>query len=347
MYIPTSPGVDGREVANTQAKSNVDSAIRALRHKGVSEPVQEQVRSQWNAVADDGELWGNLSNSLVIFISPDHSEEYVLPNVLESRTTIGGRFDISQLVRAVTTPQLAFALTISGNGWNLWQATENTRASELPLTGEYPENADESANRAIIRGQRAPRRLVGDEGQNVFLEQYAKTVADAVRSELNVRDQSADQPLFLFASDSLAAMIKDQDLPWKIVHVNGSPDNLRPDQIDSAIRERLGALTSAALSERAEAIGNKSSAGLAVSEVSDVARAAVAGAVRVLYYNIDTRATGTLDESTGEITEGEDDLLSQLAVQILKTGGDVHAVREDEITAQAWNGKLLAELRYA
>ena len=49
-------------------------------------------------------------------------------NVIQ--TQMGAYFDIGQLVRAVMTPQEAYALTLSANGWNLWRATAAARALE-------------------------------------------------------------------------------------------------------------------------------------------------------------------------------------------------------------------------
>jgi len=61
----------------------------------------------------------------------------------------------------------------------------------------------------------------------------------------------------------------------------------------------------------------------------------------------DTR--GFLDDATGAIAfdaDNGEDLLSRLAVHVLRNGGEVLAVRPEEVTAQIWNGKVLAELRH-
>ena len=352
IYISTSPTAEGRTLATTSAKSAVDSAIRTLKEQGHPEDVQKQLRDQWASIADDRDLWGQLKNSLVIFLSPTVAEEYVLPNDLESRTTLGTHFDISLLVRAVTTPQHAYALTISSSSWRLWHATENSRASELRLAGDYADDAAEATNRDSIGGRQHRRKLVGDEGQKVLLEQYAKIVADAVRTELNRLDPNARQPLFLFGNEPLISMIQDQDLPWHQVVVPGAADDLKPDQIDGAIRERIGGVTSTLLSQRLGEIGDGYSAGLAVSDLSVIAKATTAGAVQALYYDLATEIRGSFDETTGEISvseEGEegDDLLSQIAVGVLRANGDVYAVRDEEIDAEIWNGRFLAQLRYA
>lgn len=348
IYVPTDPTPAGRGLAATAVKSAVDEAVRQLRVAGATAAEQDAVRSAWDEVAADSALWGKLSGSLAIFIAPGISEEYVLPNSLEQQTQVGDYFDIGQLARSVTSLQSAYALTLSSSGWNLWEASATTRATEVELGDEYADDAADATNRMTIRGRKHLGRLVGDEGRKVLLDRYAQVVADAVRSELGRLDPNAAKPLFVFATEPLLGMIQAQDLPWQIAEVPGSPDELRPDQIDEAIRSRIGDLSNARLSARADAIGAGFASGLAVTDLAQAAKAAAAGAVEVLIYDFTVDILGTLDDASGEIAVDETgyDLLSRLAVKVLATGGEVLAVRPDEVTAQIWNGQLLAGLRF-
>ncbi|MBK8463525.1 MAG: hypothetical protein IPL36_10970 [Nigerium sp.] len=347
IYVATEPTPAGRDHAFTSAKSAVDEAIRALRAAGRSHADQEALREQWELIAAADELWGNLASSLVVFIAPGFADEYVLPNAFEAHTHFGERFDLGPLVRAVTTPQRAYALTLSSSGWNLWEATESSRASEFPLVGDHAEDAADATNRMSIRGRKLLRRLGGDEGQKVLLDRYAQVVAGAVRDELARVDPAGDVPLFVFANEPLASMVVAHGLPGEVVGVRGAADELRPDQIDEAIRERIGEITTRALSRAADKIGNGFADGLVGTDVAQVARAAAVGAVGTLYYDLTADVRGVLDSHTGAIRfdpEGED-LLAAIALLVLANGGEVHAVRPGEIEAGIWNGRLLAGLR--
>jgi len=348
VYLPTEPTPRGRELAFTTVKSAVDAGIRELRAQGRPNGVQELFRVKWQSLAEDDALWGNLSRSLVVFIAADLVEEYVLPNEFAPRTSLGTHFDLAPLVRAVTTPQAAFALTLSSDGWNLWRATESARVSEVEVVGDHPDDAADATNRMSIRGRKLLRRLGGDEGQKVLLERYAQVVAGAVGAELGRIDPQASLPLFVFANDPLGSMFLSQDLPWSTEWVRGAPDELRPDELDQAIRERIGSHNTVTLSDRADEIGNGFASGLAVIDVAQAARAAVAGAVGTLIYELDTDVKGSLDASTGaiEFDPDGDDLLTQIALEVLRNGGEVRAVRDGEITAEIWNGRLLAGLRH-
>ncbi|MCV7367767.1 hypothetical protein CRI77_16000 [Mycolicibacterium duvalii] len=348
VYAETQPGPDHRDTNLLTAKSAVDAALRAMRERGVGGGVEQRLRDRWDQIAGS-ELWLRPSRSLALFLADDFHEVYVLPNALVTQSQVGIYFDIGQLVRAVTTPQEAYALTLSASGWNLWQATASTRAEELPLTGEYAVDVAEATHRATVRDRDHVGRLVGDEGKKVLLETYAKRVAEAVETELGLVDPAATQPLFLFATDPLLNLYRGLDHKRHVVPVPGAPDALRPDQIDDAIRPQLATLNAARITALADDIGDGVARGLVATDLADIARAAVAGAVSTLIYDFTVDILGRLDDTDGRLDYRDDgyDLLSRIAVTVLERGGNVIAARSEEVAADIWNGTAVAGLRFA
>jgi hypothetical protein len=88
----------------------------------------------------------------------------------------------------------------------------------------------------------------------------------------------------------------------------------------------------ARLAKLSEEFGSASSHWKGTSDLSDAARAAVAGRVGTLLVDADRVQPGTIDPTTGEIRSGEladprvDDQLDELAELVLKTGGEVIVV---------------------
>ena len=198
IYASTSP--EDRDKSKLVVKAAFDEAIRELRVGGVSRSTEEELRRRW-AQYEDSLLWGKLSSSIVLLLADDVDELFVLPNRFEDRVQVGTYFDLSQLVRAATTPQEAFGLTLSQNGWNLWHGTATRRAEEMVLAGEHPTDVADATNRATVRDRGYVGRLVGDEGRTVLLETYASRVAESVVSELPAGNGSA--PLFVYATSPL------------------------------------------------------------------------------------------------------------------------------------------------
>ena len=348
IYAETSPAPDAREGSYLNAKSAFDRAIRELREEGIRHATETALRDQWEKVRTD-EAWTRLSSSVAIFLSPDQLQLFVLPNRLENQMQTGGHFDLGQIVRAVTTPQSAFALTLSANGWNLWQATPTTVATELVLLGDHSTDVADATNRATIRDRGHVRRLVGDEGKKVLLEQYANRVAEAVSAELALVDRSGERPLFLFATDPLLDMFQAAYTDRTVVPVPGAPDELRADEIDTAIRAELPALNAAQNNAVVARLSDGVNRGLVATDLAEISKAASAGAVATLVYDFTRDIPGDIDSETGELTYDDNgyDVMSSIVVTVLDRGGEVIAVRADEIDSPLWNDTAIAGLRFS
>lgn len=345
IYANTSP--EDPATAQTLVKSAFDTAIRTIRGDGARFADEEALRERYDQIAHSG-IWRSLSGSLAILIADDVDEVFVLPNDLEDQVQIGPWFDLGQLVRAVTTPQTAYALTLSQDGWNLWRATPTQRAAELALPDSYPSDIAEATNRATVRDRGHVRRLVGDEGRKVLLEQYATRVAEAVQSQIGGNREDEDAPLFVFGVQPLLDLYLAADSTGRtLVPVSGASDELQDHQVDEAIRAGLPAVNTERLAERLERIGDGTAQGLVAHDLADIARAAAIGAVDTLVYDFTVDVLGEMDES-GAIRYDEHgyDLLSRIAVQVLSTGGRAVAVREDEVDAAIWTPPAVAGLRY-
>lgn len=210
------------ELARTTVKSSFDEAIRILRENGANHALETAFHERIAQVMAD-ECWHKLSRSLAIFATPETVEVFVLPNNLESQLQVGKYFDLGQFVRAVATPQDAYALTLSGNQWNLWRASASARAHEF--------EADKEGHDSVTHRE---------EDMPDVLDEYAKHVAVITERELNREDPSGQRPLFLFAADPLEGIFRQIGVgPREIVRNVGSPDELKPDEVDAAIRGGL------------------------------------------------------------------------------------------------------------
>ena len=144
-------------------------------------------------------------------------------------------------------------------------------------------------------------------------------------------------------------MYRGLDHKRRIVAVPGAADELRPDQIDGAIRESLPALNSEQANAWVEELGNDLSKGLVATDLGDIARAAAAGAVDTLVYNFTVDVLGRIEAADGALHYDDSgyDVLSRIAVAVLEHRGEAFAVRPDEITAGIWNQTAVAKLRFA
>ena len=345
IYASTSP--EDRDKSKLVVKAAFDEAIRELRVGGVSRSTEEELRRRW-AQYEDSLLWGKLSSSIVLLLADDVDELFVLPNRFEDRVQVGTYFDLSQLVRAATTPQEAFGLTLSQNGWNLWHGTATRRAEEMVLAGEHPTDVADATNRATVRDRGYVGRLVGDEGRTVLLETYASRVAESVVSELPAGNGSA--PLFVFATSPLLELYLSADRTGRTLVVSeGSPDALGAHDVDTAMRAGLPTVNADVINDRLDRLGDGIAHGTVARDLADIAKAASLGAVETLIYDVTSDVTGEVDLVTGALSYSDDGyhVLSRLALQVLDTGGQVFAVRPEEIRSATWIAPAVAGLRFA
>ncbi|MCK0114126.1 hypothetical protein MWU75_18455 [Ornithinimicrobium sp. F0845] len=356
IYLPTSPSPQERNVAQATVKSAFDEAARRLKEDGATHGLIESLRRQWQAVDEDSELWGKLSSSLAIFLAPEVNEVFVLPNKLEPQSQLSDHFDLGQLLRSVTYPHEAYALTLSANSWQLWHATADARIAPLELEGDYPTDAADATNRETIRGRDKNRGLVGDEGKKALLDKYAHRVAEAVTTELNRRRVRADTPFFLFAAEPLLSQFTDR-FDREVIQVQGAAERVGADQLDDQVRQGLDRHFAERVNTRMARIADTVSSGLVATDLVDISKAATRGLVDTLLFNFTVDVYGRIDEVSGaleRVADGERflpdgatayDLLSQLAVRVLRQGGTVLAVRDDEVSHELWNSLAVAQLR--
>ena len=188
-----------------------------------------------------------------------------------------------------------------------------------------------------------------EEDMPEILDEYAKQVAVITERELNREDPSGQRPLFLFAADPLEGIFRQIGVgPREIVRNVGSPDELKPDEVDAAIRGGLDQINAERASTTVNILADGVSKGLVATDIVDIARAAVGGAVDTLVYEFTVDILGRLDNETGAITYLDDgyDLLSRIAIVVLQNGGTVVPVRDADVTSDIWNGIAVARLRY-
>ncbi|GAA2444112.1 hypothetical protein [Agromyces soli] len=373
IYASTSPVVSERERAEVAVKSGFDEALEHLKAAGADTAELDAIRAERDRILGDQQLWGGLARSLALFVSPDVSEVFVLPNRLDDAVHVGSHFTLGQLLRAPSQDQEAFAITISASEWALWHATPTDRAVKLPIDQQGTANLDEATNREP--GEDKPRgsnrgtasqfggasRLLGDEGRKTLLDQYTKRVIEVARRELLERDPDERVPVFVFAAEPLLSLfLQNTRNSRRVVAVPGSPDRLGAAELDEILRRELGRLN-VREAERALRALAEGSAGRVERDLAAIAREAADGAVETFWFDFTTSVNGTLDRESGAIEFATDhgagdaladgtpagDLLPQLALLVVSKGGKVVTVRASELDGGVWSAPAMAELRFA
>lgn len=302
IYLPTDPRPHARARNATALRQASKQALTRLNAAGVDASERAAITARLEAFGPTS-LWSG--RSLALFLSPEFALAYALPDHLNLEVRAGSYFDLGQLMRVVSSPQEAFAVTGSGSGWRLWQASAS-----------------------------APVRPLAD-----------GSIAD-VRAALGRLDPEARRPLFVFGGPALDHPFQEGSLPWRVEVVPLNPEGLSRGKLGAELRSRAVVLARHHLSDRIALIRKEGTDGLPTTDLPEIARGAAAGAVRTFVYDATADVTGVLDPFTGEVRPDRNgyDVLAAIAIEVVRSGGEVLAVQPKEVRAEALDGPVLAEL---
>jgi hypothetical protein len=295
---------------------------------------------------EDDDFWAEQSHSLALFGSSSGVRTFRLPNRLTSEIEVADRFYVKPLLRAITFPQAGFVLALATGSVRLIEVTPDQPPFRVDVPG-LPRDAASAAGKASIADRSPSRRIQGSEGQKVRLRQYARKVDHALRGVLS----GLELPLILAAADPLDAIYRSLNSYPHLVQtgIGGSPENATDEELAGAARTVLDAVYEDELSSIRDRFEFRFSRDRASTDIATVAHAATRGAVDTLLVDIDQKVPGEVDEENGAVTFMDDDdatsygVVDEIARRVLLTGGDVLAVRKDDVPG---GGAVAAIMRY-
>lgn len=342
IYTPTEPDTADPD-RNRIAFSN---QVRRALDRVTDTAARAALEEGFDAHIDDAAFWRFQSRTLVVLATPTRIRTYRVPNQLNASETVGNRFYLKRLLRAVTFPQTAFVLALAEGGVRLVEVSADRPARTVPVPG-LPTSAADHAGKASL-GDRAPKRRVqGDEGRKMRARQFARAVDTELREVLAGRDT----PLILAAAEPINALFRSVNSYDNLLDesIPGNPEHTSDHELAERSREVLDRHYAAQLADLVELFELRRGEGLAATDVSDLARAASAGSVGTLLVDIDASVPGTVTPD-GAVTFADAEpgdspgILDEISRRVLLTGGEVLAVRAVDLPDGA---QLAGILRYA
>ncbi len=303
----------------------------------------------FQALAGDAEFWNHATDGLAVFGAADTFQVFQLQRPVPELAVVADSFHIKYLVRILQSADRFQVLGLSRDGAKLYEgnrdALDEVELGEgVPATirealgGELaePHKSVTSAGGAgaLHHGQGSKKDVV-----DVDTEKYFRAVDRAVTEH---HSRPSGLPLVL------AALTQHHDLFRSVSHnpfliaegIRQDPWSFPADGLREAAwklaepryLERLAGLADAYSEARSKRLGSE--------DLSDLAKAAVAGQIGTLLVEAGRRIPGTLD-ATGRIAFENlahpevDDLLDDLAELVMKLGGEVVVVPADRMFAKS------------
>jgi hypothetical protein len=346
IYLPTNPASRG-EAERIELKNLGAEAARQLRQAGVGRNDVAAIEEEVADLVDDDEFWRYQARSLALFLTPNATTTFRLPNELVALVEVSDRFHLKPLLRTLTFPHTAVVLALSQNAVRLLEIAPDLEPAEIDVP-DLPKDVASAVGKSSIRDRAPSGRLQGSEGQKTRMRQYARQIDQALRPLLN----GLDLPLILAAAEPMDSIYRSVNsyphlLPSTLP---GNPDASSDAELTERARRLLDDVYAAELSAIREIYTLRASQRRASTDIADVARAATYGLVDTVLVDIDEVVAGSVDEETGAIiTDDTGDavnygVVDEIARRVSLNGGKVLAVRRDDIPG---NGSVAAILRYA
>ncbi|MFC6715746.1 hypothetical protein [Branchiibius cervicis] len=343
IYVPTGTTRDDAAQARIELKNARDEAVAILKDTELERGRLGLITDALDDLIDDENFWSYQARSLAVFVDGDHLTSFRLPNELSSRVDVSDRFLLKPLLRTVTFAQTAFVLALSQNAARLVEIVPDTAAETITVP-DLPTDAASHVGKSSIKDRAPVRRLQGSEGQKVRLRQYARGVDQALRPLLT----GSGIPLILASTQPLDGIYRSVNSYSGLApqSIEGNPDELSDQQLAEAARPILDEIYAGQVQAFNDRFATFTSQGRAITDLSDIARAATAGAVDVIAFDIDAVVNGTVDEQgaiTVEDTDTADNygVVDEIIRRAVRADAGVLAVRAADLPAQTPAAALL------
>lgn len=321
------------EAARAALRSAANEALRELERIGSSRADREALSESVRGLEQDRELWETQGRTIALFLAPGVTRTFRLMNELPPHMAVGDRFDVGPLVRATTFAHRGFVLAVTVGDVKLVQIDADASHRELDLES-LPDDAALALEAPDTDGRFDRHRADGALGPKVEQRRYCSIVQDAVLTVIG----DSHLPLVLAAAADLEPAYREINTYRALLHrgIDANPGALSVEDLVARSRRVLDEHYASVLADWRETFGTRQAHGSASTQLTDIARAATAGLVDTLLFDLASNEEGEIDDAgtvifapePGPTTYG---LVDEIAARVLRTGGTVKAVRREEL----------------
>ncbi|WP_127820572.1 baeRF11 domain-containing protein, partial [Microbacterium sp. CPCC 204701] len=343
IALESSPLPQDHERVRIALRDSIDDALRRLgERKDVPHGARRAVETRLTSLIDHDDFWAHQSRSIVAFASPERLHVFRLADRVGGKVVVGDRFDTSRLLRTISYPSRIFVLQLSERLARLTEIGPDHGPIEHAL--DLPDDHELMLHHADNDGDADRDRAQGATGDRVERARFCRTVQDEV-----VRVVPDHVPLLLAATTDLAPAYRAVNTHPELLGdgVEAHPESLDDRDIERLAREALDRLRDDETAAWKEDFGTLRAQNLATTRLAEVAAAAASAAIDELRFDLESDATGRIDEFGNVVDRDAPDappLVDEIAARVLRTGGRVRAVRNADLLD---GSPLAATLRFA
>lgn len=344
IYMPATPEPDDADAERLVFKNLASEAMEKLKELGVDKRELTAFADALGDVDDDPFFWRHQARSLAVFITGEELHVYRLANQLEPAVAVADRFYVKPLLRALSFHSAGFVLSLAQGGVRLLEFGDDygpyeVEAEAMPTDLSSFVETVPGASGFAFTGVQSP------EGQDSRLRKYARAVDRSLRGAI----RGVDAPVVIAATDPLLSVFRSISTLDNLARgtISGNTERVSDEELVASARRIVDEENARSLADLLEEFDRRAGQDRTAIDLADLARAATYGSIETLIVDIDRVVSGSIgDDGALSLSDEPDayDVVDELARRVIRTGGDVIAVRADEVPQ---NGPAAAILRYA
>jgi hypothetical protein len=343
ILLPTTPVTAQAQGDRIALKNLGAEAVARLTELGVRPAADvAEIAEEIADLVDDDTFWAHQSHGLAVIVVADHVWTLRLPVPVGPSVHVGDRVPLMPLLAAASQPRECLVLALAEGSVRLIDVAVDLPPSAVRVP-DLPTSAADEAGKASIGDRSHSGRLVGSEGKRTHIRAYARAVDAALRPVIT----GSGLPLILAAPEPVRSIYRAAnsypDLLAEAIETN--PDRSSDHELAAEARGVLTREHQAQVAGYAELVERRRSQSRVASDLAQLARAAVRGAVDTLFVADGHSVAGSVDADTGALTLDTDgDAIDDLCRVVLRNAGNVVVVDADAVPD---GGPVVAVLRFA
>jgi hypothetical protein len=330
-----------------------------IRFKNLTKAVEESLRQKYpnrdvrgllepfHDLAGKAEFWNHARDGLAVLASPSHMNIFAVQRTMPELAVVADSFHVKPLLRHLQSADHFHVLAVSRDRARVY-AGDRYVLDEESLDASFPTRQDQVitppssepgvAVASSSGGVGSPKMMrgMGSDKTDSDTEKFFRAVDRAMIEHFS---KPTGWPVVVACLTEHIGMFRGISHNPNLVpdHVAGNPEALSTDELRKQVWKVLEPHYLARLEKLKENFGTAAARQQGSGDLSDVARAAVAGRVGTLLVESEKVLPGQLDRNTGAIQSGDlksphvEDMLDDLAEMVLLKGGEVVVVPSDRM----------------
>ncbi len=337
IYMPTHRAGPDIWQDPIRFKNLLNSAEHDLETAGVPQSTINSLLKPLVTLRDDRTFWQYQSHGLAIFRSATSIQEFRLPTDVPELCVVGSRFHVKPLLMSLSGDQSFYVLALSQNAVRLFHGSayglQEVQDASLPQGLEVNEERSERTMESHSTGRGTRVQHATEIDRKSRLGDYCRRIDKVLCSHVGETDV-----VILAAVDYLAAIYRDVSSSRALsgTVISGNPDICSADRLfEKAMPIARGHFDERRAEAERRYLQNVHT-GKVLNDPEEAIRAAKQGRIETLFVPIGLQIWGSIT-GEGEVhlseerSQDDEDLLNVVLIDTWKSGGQVFAVRPEEM----------------